>query len=343
MKELSFDIVIIGMGLGAAAIAQRLRATDARIVMVPGVGCARFKHLDGGIIAPGHLEGVFGTSVGAPLHSVGDTCSFRRDLLETWAMERVRDRVTVINDFADLRVVPHASGKLSLHEEAGKREIVANLIVLTEGASPKIGIAAKIRPDFEPEDLLHAGRTILSGIQIAAPITGDWRTSWGMPAWFGAIPYSEGAIVSASARIENIMRVGRDGREVLADFLRSPIAAGLGIADTGAVIGMELVPLRPAGKPRRVGTHRMLIAPDANGTIDPRGLDRYINGLTAGAEIGSYIARQWSKVIDWDDVGNDLAPMFSGERTPYHDASKTGFIDEGKGRPVRTLLNLFKR
>lgn len=343
MNELDYDIVIVGMGLGASAIAAHLSAIGARIAMVPGVGCARFKHLDGGTIAPGNLESVFGTSSDAPLHAFGDTHAFRRDLLEAWAVDRVRDSTDIIDDFADLCVVPHASGQLGLQEESGDREIVASLIVLTEGASPKIGIAAKIRTDFEPEDLLHFGRTILPGVEIPVPVAGEWRTSWNMPAWYGAIPHPDGAIVSASARIENLMRVNRDGRDVLADFLQSPIAASMGLPSVADTVGMELVPLAPPAKHVVVGTHRMLIAPDANGTIDPRSLHRFTEVLASGAQLGAHIAERWPHFSDWEDAGVDLAAMFTPRRTPYHDSSETGFIEDGAAGNSRLLRRLLKR
>ncbi len=343
MEELRFDIVIVGMGLGAAAIAHSLRQTAASIVMVPGVGCARFKHLDGGVLSKHQLEAVFGTSKDAPLHTVGNVSSFRRDLIEAWATDQVRPRVNIIDDFADLRVAPHESGGLSLHEESGRRAIVAKLIVLTEGASPKIGIAANIRPDFEPEDLLHFGRAIVPGVHLPASATGEWRTSWNMPAWYSAIPHPDGAIVGASARIENIMRVGRDGREVLRDLLQSPIAATLGLPDSIPDLGMELVPLRANSKVAPLGTHRMVISPDANGTIDPRSMDRYAAVITAGAGLGAYIAAEWPDTTDWDDAGGNLATMFTVQRTPYHDSSKTGFIEDGAGKPHGLLRKLIGR
>lgn len=332
-----FDIVIIGTGLGASAIAHKLAPTGAAIAMTPGVGCARFKHLDGGLMSYRQLESAFGTSAEAPLHQLGNHSTFRRDHLESWALDLVRDRVTVVNDFQDLRIAPHDDGVVALHEESEQRQLIARLVILTEGASPKIGIAAKIRPDFEPEDLLHFGRAILPGVDITVPVSGTWRTSWSMPAWYSAIPHPDGAIVSASARIENIMRVSKDGREALKVFLESQIARDLQLTDTADVVGMELVPLRVHGGNGKVGTANIVIAPDANGTVDPRSLQRYELGLRAGVELGEIISQAWPQIPQWDPLVERMRKMIPGDRTPYHDSSETGFVEEGAG-PARGLL-----
>ena len=339
---MDFDIVIIGMGLGAAAIAHRAAATGARIVMTPGVGCARFKHLDGGLVAASTLVEAFGTADGAPVHQVGEHTVFRRDALESWATDQVRDRVTVVPDFDDLRVVPHESGGYAVHEERSERILVGRQVVLTEGASPKIGMKAGIRPDFEPEDLLHFGRVILPGVQVGQPMSGEWRTSWGMPAWYSVVPHPDGAIVGASARIENIMRVGRDGREVVQDFLRSPLGRQLGLTEAADAVGMELVPLRSGTAMLPVFADGMLIAPDANGSIDPRSLSRYEDVLRAGMRIGNLMASEWPHSPDWQghaDIWN-VRPI---PRTPYHDSRETGFIEDGARKRQGLLGKLIKR
>lgn len=343
MEHLRFDIVIIGSGIGASAIAHKLADTGASIVMVPGVGCARFKHLDGGLILARQLEDVFGTSDGAPIWSNGNVRTALRDELEDWALDLVRSHVTVLEDFADHKVVPVNAETVSLHEESGQRQIIAQRLILTEGASPKIGIAAGIRADFEPEDLIHFGRAVLPGASLSAPVSGSWRTSWGMPAWYSAIPHPKGAIVGASARIENIMRAGRDGREVLGDFLQSAIARDLGLPDTAEAIGMELAPLRQPHDSTGIQTPNLTITPDANGSIDARSLERFAIGLRASAGIGAIIAREWPDTPDWDEVGRDFWNVPVVGREPYHDSRETGFIEDGPGKSSGILRKLFKR
>lgn len=342
MEYMDFDIVIIGMGLGAAAIAHCVAGTGARVAMTPGVGCARFKHLDGGVLSPESLAAAFGPDDGTPLHQQGAHTVFRRDSLESWAIDQVRDRVTVVPNFDDLRVVPHEGGGYAVHEESGERVLVGRYIILTEGASPKIGMKAGIRPDFEPEDLLHFGRVILPDVQVVAPVSGEWRTSWGMPAWYTVVPHPYGAIVGASARIENIMRVGRDGREVVKDFLRSPLGRQLGLTEAAGAVGMELVPLRSGTAMLPVFTDGILIAPDANGSIDPRSLSRYEEVLRAGIRIGDLIASNWPHQPDWHSH-SEIWNVRLTERTTYHNSRETGFIEDGAGKRQGLLRKLIKR
>lgn len=342
MVQLHFDVVIIGMGIGAAAIAHRIAGTSTRVAMTPGVGCARFKHLDGGLMSAKTLETAFGTSRSAPLHVRGAYSTFRRDQLEAWAIDQVRERVTVVGAFDDLRIVPHESGGHAVHEESGERELVGRLVILTEGASPKIGIAARLRPDFEPEDLLHFGRVILPGVRTDEPVSGAWRTSWGMPAWYSVVPHADGVIVGASARIENIMRAGRDGRDVVKDLLRSPLGGQLELPETVDAVGMELVPLGLQGQKGHVAAQDILITPDANGSIDPRLPQRYEEILRTAIHIGDTITREWPNMPDWDNY-QEIWNVPSAARTPYHDSSETGFIEDGAGKPRRLLHKLLKR
>ena len=343
MEQLRFDIVIIGTGIGAASIAHRLSRTGASVAMVPGVGRSRFKQLDGGLMLSRQLEDAFGTSMGAPIRSNGNIRTVLRHELEAWAIDLVRPHVTILGDFEDHKVVPIDADTVALQEESGRREIIARQLILTEGASPKIGIAAGIRPDFEPEDLIHFGRTVISDASLSTFVSGSWRTTWGMPAWYSAIPHPDGAIVSASARIENIMRAGKDGREVLADFLQSTIARDVGLPDSAGTIGMELVPLRQAQDGSRVQTSNMVITPDANGSVDARSLERFAIGLRTSVGIGAIIAREWPNTPDWDEVGKDFWNVPAVGREPYHDSRETGFIEDGAGKPAGILRKLFKR
>lgn len=343
MDQSSCDVLIIGSGLGAVAIARHLRSAGASVSILTGVGCARFKHLDGGIVSPTILERVIGSTDGAPLHQIGGNTVFRRDLLEQWAVETLDDGVRIVTDFEEARAIPRDTGRVAVMNDDGDRLIEAHSIVLTEGANPKIGIAARVRDDFDPEDMIHFGRAIVAGAQIPEPVTGSWRTSWGAPAWYAVIPHPDGAIVSASVRIENVMRVGRDGREVLKDLLASPLAGELGIQGDPGEIGMELVPLRASTRPARIASHNISISFDANGNIDARDLNRYNSILSSGAEMGAMMAREWPQVVEWDETGIGLWEMFGSQRTPYHDDKQTGYIEDGPA-PIRGIVQrLFNR
>lgn len=329
MAQSSCDVLIIGSGLGAAAIARQMRAVGAGVTMLQGVGCARFKHLDGGIVKPDLLRKVIGTAEGAPLHQVGEHTVFRRDQLEQWAIEQLGDDITYLDGFEEARAVPHDTGRVSVVDASGEQQIHASSVILTEGANPKIGIAARLREDFDPEDMIHFGRAIVRGASVNSPSAGAFRTSWGVPGWYTVVPHPEGALVGASARIENIMRVGRDGREVLKDFLTTQIAGDLGIQGEIDEIGMELVPLRSTTRPTMIGSHNITINFDANGSIDPRSMNRYNIVLASSLEMGSMLAREWPQLVEWDEAGLHVWDVFTDERTPYHDDRGTGFIEDG--------------
>lgn len=337
MAHSSCDVLIIGSGPGAAAIARQMRSVGAGVTILQGVGCARFKHLDGGILNPEVLRKAIGTSEGAPLHRVGEHTVFRRDLLEEWAVSQLGEGITIREGFEEAMAVPHDTGRVSVIDASGEQQILASSVVLTEGANPKIGIAARLREDFDPEDMIHFGRAVVRGDSVKAPAAGAFRTSWGVPGWYNVIPHPDGALVGASARIENIMRVGRDGREVLKDFLTSQIAGDLGIQGEIDEIGMELVPLRSTTRPTIIGAHNISINFDANGSIDPRSLNRYNIVLASGLEMGSMLAKEWPQLVEWDEAGLHVWDVFADERTPYHDDRGTGFIEDGAA-PRRGIL-----
>lgn len=343
MDRTNCDVVIVGMGIGGAALARNLNAVGVDIVMLPGAGRPRFNHLDGGIIDPGELAGVFGDIESAPIHRVGEHTVFRRDQLESWAIDQIADSVTIISDFEEARSVPHDARLVSVIDDTGERAITAKCVVLTEGANPKIGIAARLREDFDPEDMIHFGRTKVTGVSITEPVTGSWRTSWKMPAWYSVIPQPDGALVSASVRIENVMRAGRDGRVVLADLLGGPLAEELGIQGEHGEIGMELVPLKPTDGLGRVGVHNIAISPDANGTIDARALGRFNESLHSGNELGMMMAQEWPSLVEWDEVGVNMRDVSLPARTPYHNDNVTGFIEDGPGKGRGLLKRLLNR
>lgn len=343
MDRTDCDVLIIGMGMGAVALARRLIGVRASVAMLPGAGRPRFNHLDGGIVEPRVLREAIGPIDSAPIHQFGENTVFQRDQLESWAVSQIADSVSIIEDFEEVRAIPHDTGRITVTDTTGERSIVANSVVLTEGANPKIGIAARLRADFDPEDMIHFGRTLVSGGSVAAPSTGSWRTSWNMPAWYSVIPHPDGALVSASVRIENVMRAGRDGRVVLADFLNSPLAGEMGISGVHGEVGMELVPLKPRRRPGMLGAHNLTISLDANGSIDARALNRFNIVLSSGMELGAMMASEWPNLVEWDETGIHRWDVFTTARTPYHDDRNTGFIEDGSG-PHRGLLGrLFKR
>lgn len=331
MNREHHDVVIVGMGPGAAAIARRLVQAGLHIVMLPGAGRARFKHLEGGILDPAILSDAFGDISSAPLTAVGSHHVFRRDQLEDWAIQQISESVEIKRGFEEARTVPHDTGMTSLLDESGEQSLSANAIVLTEGANPKIGIAARLREDFPPEDMIHFGRTLMQGIEIDGPLTGSWRTAGNMPARYYVIPQADGVSVSVSVRIENVMRSGRDARAVLTEFLESPKADEIGITGEYGEIGMELVPLLPDRGKGMIGAHNIMISLDANGVIDARSLRRYDAMLSAGREMGAMIAREWPNPVEWQELGVSMWDVFTSGRRPYHDSNKTGFIEDGFG------------
>lgn len=343
MDRINCDIIIVGMGLGAAAIARRLAKTGSNIIMLPGAGHARFKHLEGGLVDPAILGAVFGDNSNAPLTKIGSHHVFRRDEMEAWAIEQVADSVTVMTDFEEARTIPHDTGETSLVNDTSEQSILASSIVLTEGANPKIGISARLRRDFDPADMIHFGRAIFPAVEISEPTTGTWRTPGNMPVQYMLVPQPGGVSVSVSVRIENVMRSGRDGRAVLSDFLASERAEELGLRGEPGEIGMELVPLLPDRGTGMIGAHNIMISLDANGVIDARSLRRYDAMLSAGREMGSMMAREWPQLVEWQELGVSMWDVFTSGRRPYHDDRNTGFIEDGPGRRRGLLSRLLNR
>lgn len=334
----SHDVLIIGSGLGASAIAKRLVDADADVAMIAGVGCARFKHLDGGVIDRALLETAFGNIESASLQQVNNATVFKRDLLEKWAV--AKSGATCYDDFDEARCLPNEQGDYTVVDETGTKSIQARMVLLTEGANPRIGMAVRLRPDFAPEDMIHFGRAYVEGSRLNRVLSGEWRTSWNMPAWYSAVPVEGGALVSASARIENVMRSSRDGRDTLRDMLDSPFAEELDVFDFTGEIGMELVPLRPQLPVETVGIDNLGITADANGMIDPRAQGCYDQVLRAAMIYADVLSTDGS---DWDEIAVRLGRMFSNQRTPYHDSSITGFIEEGVGERRGLLGRIFRR
>lgn len=344
MSDPHVDVLIIGSGLGAAATAVQLSATSASIAMMEGAGRSRSTDVDGGVIAPSALAHAFGEYSDAPLHQFGELTVFRRSELEKWALEKLAGRVDQITGVEEAFVLPHDTGELTMKPANREETLRARLVILTEGANPKIGIAAKLRPDFDPPDMIHFGRTIVSDTDVTAYRSGSWRTSWGMPVGYQVIPQSGNqAIVAVSARIENIMRCGRNAKDALADLLKSDLAEELRVTGPHGVLTMELVPLLPTGAPDVFARGNLLISPDALGAIDAREISRWNDTIRAGAKIGSMIRAEWPQLNDWDDLEAAMKRVCRSRRSPYHDDKTTGYIEEGAG-PKRGLLSrLFGR
>lgn len=341
MERLNCDIAIIGMGLGAAAIAKRLARTGSRIIMLQGAGSARFKHLEGGIVDPDILRDALGDISSAPLTQIGEHHVFRRDQLESWAIGQLGEEVDSVVDFEEARAIPNDAGNLTLIDSTGQQSILAKAVVLSEGANPKIGIAARVREDFAPEDMIHFGRAIVRDVRIEAPATGIWRTASNMPSRYFLIPQPDGVSVSVSVRIENVMRAGRNAKEVLAEFLMSDLAVQLGVHGDPGEIGMELVPLLPDRGKGMIGAHNIMISLEANGVIDARSLRRYDAMLSAGREMGAMMAREWPNLVEWHELGISMWDIFTSGRRPYHEDSNSGFIEDGPGKR-RGLLDRFR-
>lgn len=332
MADSGCDVLIIGTGLGAVAIAKQLAKTGSHIALLPGAGRARYKHLEGGVVDGNILRQVFGDISTAPISEIGEHTVFRRDELERWAIAQLSDSVEIVSGFKEARTVPHDTGMVTVVDDSGSQYLHANSIVLTEGANPKIGIAARLRPDFEPEDMIHFGRTFIPGVSVQQPLTGSWRTSWNMPVWYSVIPLPDGVSVSTSVRIENVMRAGQDARAVLKDFLASDLASELGVKGQYGEVGMELVPLRPNRGSGMIGAHNITIALDANGVIDARSLKRYSATLASGTEMGAMMAREWPNLVEWHELGVSMWDVFTSGRTTYHDDKESGFIEDGPGK-----------
>lgn len=343
MTEPNADVLIIGNGLGAAAIAKRLVPTGASITMLPGAGKSRSTAVDGGVVNPATLVYAFGDGADAPLDLVGDLTVFRRDQMESWALRKLGESVTHISHGEEREVLPSSLGNLVVSMTTGDI-ISARMVILTEGANPKIGIAAGLRPDFEPVDMVHFGRANVMNVESTEYLCGSWRTSWGMPAGYQIVPQpGNRAIVTVSARIENIMRGQRHAKDALADLLDSDLAVELGIDGPHNDLSMELVPLRSSMKPARMASHNLMISLCGCGVIDASSRNRWDATISAGAGMGAEIAAAWPDLPDWEDTGTNMATVFIDARTPYHDDKETGFIEEGPGPRKGLLGKLFSR
>jgi flavin-dependent dehydrogenase len=263
-----FDVLLVGSGLGATACAFALARGGARVGFVAGVGRSRSLEADGGIVDPLLVLRAFGE--GAPLgdvvtrrqtftaESVGSTPLLnsveempRRQVylrleLETWARERtVAAGAEYVEGFIEATVLPAPGDLLEIMSEAGDQTLSAKTIALCEGSDPRISMRAGLRPDYDPEDQLHFAKTIIQRpAGEAVYLTGNTRTSWGMPIGVTLVPLGSGSIVSVVARIENIMRSNRSSSNALEDLLPSRLGIDLGLQGERIHTGVELSALR---------------------------------------------------------------------------------------------------
>jgi flavin-dependent dehydrogenase len=351
MPPVNADVVIVGSGLGATALARSLAGAGRSVVLVPGIGRTRSPHLDGGIVTPGTVEAAFGSEapLGDPVPGfrtvvavsrdrfepgesvrLDDRRAFRRNVLEEWAMERAVEAGAVfLEDVIEGKALPSGDGSMTLTSEQGNRSVRAGLVVLCEGADPRIPLRVKLRPDYGPEDQIHFARTIFRAAHLQEIVEGTWRTSWGMPLAFRLVPQHDGVLITVVGRIENVMRSGRSTADGLADLQQSPAFASLGIEGAPDNPGMELVALRPRREPIRFVHDRLMMGIDASGLIDPRSLDRADLTIRAGLHLGEYLLMHPNEAEGWSSAADafirDAVPVTGA----YHEDRATGYLEEG--------------
>jgi flavin-dependent dehydrogenase len=363
MSDIYAEVLLVGCGLGATSAARSLAAAGRDVVLVPGISRTRFPHLDGGVVDASLVQTAFGP--GAPLGEVvreeeilrltsgrrfevaqrdfiEPRVIYRRSALETWAMDRaMRAGARFIDDFIEGKALPNSDGSMTLTSERDERTIRAEIIVLCEGADPRIALRVNLRPDYGPEDQIHFARTVIHGATIPALQRAQWRAGWGMPVDLTIVPQEDGVIVSVAARIENVMRSSRSSKDALEDFLASPAFDSLNIQGKRGETGVELVALRH--QPRNIPfVHdRLAIGVDMSGVIDARHLDRADATIRSGLTLARYLLDADLSLTGWPEVAQlivdeDLRPPAS-----YHDDRGTGFLEEvpaGEPRSVTSRL-----
>ncbi len=345
MSEIVADILIVGSGLGATAAAVRLAGGGRSVVLVPGIGRTRSPHVDGGIVDEALVERTFGDE--APLgRSVteirqpgdrfgsGDVVPvagqriYRRATLEQWAMRRAMAAgATFIDDFIEGQAVPHPGGTITLTSERDDRRIRAGIMVLCEGADPRIPLKVRLRPDYGPEDQIHFARTIFHGTVGGRLVCERWRTGWGMPVEVCMVPQDDGAIVAVSARIENVMRGSRSAKDALEAFLASPEWASLKIAGERGDTGVELIALRPDHRDIRFLGDQMVMGIDASGVIDARSPDRANLTIRGGIQLADVVLS--GELASWQVVAQGFVRENIPSPQPYRDDRVTGFLEDG--------------
>jgi flavin-dependent dehydrogenase len=365
-----FDVLVIGSGLAATAAARAAAIAGSSVAFVPGIARSRSLEQDGGIVDDGLVADALGG--GAPLGPVVHRVqrfnasslddepvleppeampprrAFRRLELERWAQEQaVACGAVFLNDLIEGHVLPGLYGAALLTEEHGTRVISADLIVMCEGADPRIPMRVGLRPDYLPEDQVHFARTIVRGIGDGRTWRrGRVRTSWGMPIGVDIIPLGDDAIVSASARIENVMRAERSSRDALEDVLVSPMARALGIDGERGGTGMELVAMRQDANVSHLTHDRQVLGLDAAGIIDPREPSRADATLRSGIAVGGWLTG--AMVEPWDTVAAPLLREIRATGAGWRDDRTTGYIEEVAGsgslaHAARSIIGRFRR
>lgn len=362
-----FDVVLIGSGLASTAAARALANAGARVAIVPGVARSRSPEADGGLVDAELVSDAFGA--GAPLNQsvldqqgfcvndgskppvlgtetgMPERRAFRRVELESWALEQATNAgATLLEGFVEGSVLPAQEGLLALHAESGACQLSATNIVLCEGADPRIGMRAGLRPDYGPEDQIHFARTILEQASSSAAYrAGRWRTSWGMPVDVAILPLESGVMVSVAARIENVMRCSRSAVDALDDVLASKAAAEMGLTGTRLHSGVELVALRRPTDRVTLIHDRLLMGIDGSGVIDPRHPRRFDIAIQGGLELAAFYCNSSRDTLEWDEVA---MPVVRKVRSTghYHDDPKTGYLEEGAtGAKLASALQRMRR
>lgn len=365
-RRIGTDVLIVGSGLGATAAAKGLRESGYRVVLVPGIGRTRSADIDGGVIDRGAVEAAFGgdAPLGPPVLSsvtlrmagpasfgtsnpcrIGVRHRYQRSVLEHWAMGRATDAGAVsIDDFVEGRVLPNRDGALTLTSERDSRQVDAGVIVLCEGADPRIAMRVKLRPDYGPEDQLHFGRVMLRGRPLDAVMRGKWRTGWGMPVDVAMYPQARGTLVSVVTRIENVMRASRSSKDALEDLLASTAFQTLAIDGERGTVGMELVAIRSRFRNIPFVHDRLVMGIDFSGVIDPRRLDRGELTIRAGQHLAAHLVDRQLGLQVWTAAATAFVQDAVGMPPAYHDDRNTGFLEEGYPEgPARALRYLGDR
>ncbi|HEV2074074.1 MAG TPA: hypothetical protein VGR29_10585 [Thermomicrobiales bacterium] len=355
----AFDVLLVGSGLGAAACTFELARGGARVGFVAGVGRPRSLEADGGVVDPLLVLRAFGE--GAPLGALvtqrqtfmAESVNtapllspveemlprhvYRRLELETWARERaVAAGAEYVEGFIEETVLPAPGELLELISEVGDQTLSAKTIALCEGSDPRISMRARLRPDYDPEDQLHFAKTIIERpAGDAVYLTGNTRTSWGMPIGVTAVPLESGLIVSVVARIENIMRSNRSSTNALEDLLSSSLGFDLGLQGERIDTGVELSALRRYTRNVRLSHDRLLIGLDASGMLDPREAQRGDVTIRSGTHLAEFLMDPGASP-SWDEFARPLLQQVRAVNADWVDARSTGFVEEPRTGAGRT-------
>lgn len=345
-----FDVILVGMGLGATSVARSLARAGQRVGIVAGVGRSRSPEADGGLVDAELVEQAFGPD--APLGAAVDRRqvfissnvegaytpgglnlmsprrAYRRLDLETWARNRAVEAGAIyLEGFVEAQVMPLPTGEMTLVDESGTTSLRARTIVLCEGSDPRIAMRVGLRPDYPPEDQVHFARTVL-----AAPMDdlvyrhGRTRTSWGMPVGLTVVPLGATTLVAVDSRIENVMRGARSTQEALLDALSSPLGASLGLWGERIHTGMELTALRRETKDLRLSAGPLLVGIDASGVIDAREVQRADAAIRSGLHLADWLGG--SRDDTWDAFAMSLVAQVRAADPHWHDSRVTHYVEE---------------